>query len=316
MFDAMAEPALTIRDTSYRYGSRQALAGVNLTVNAGEIYTLLGPNGAGKTTLVRAISSRILPSEGTIHIAGKEVGVRRPANQSLGIVPQQIALYPYLTARENLITFARLMKVDRRASRVRADAFLARSALGDRASSLVSTLSGGMQRRVNIGAALMHCPKLLVLDEPTVGVDLHAREAIHELLLQLRGEGYAILLTTHDMDQAAQLSDRVGIIHAGSIAAEGAPDGLIQGVFGDGKELVVTVARSPDETQRALLIHLGLQPVRRDIVWSGVAPDAFDAGAPHLQMLTDSGLEMESVNVRQPSLGSVFFHVVGQELGG
>jgi len=312
----MPEPVLSVSGASYRYGAMQALDQVDLSVGAGEIYTLLGPNGAGKTTLVRAISSRIVPQDGSIRVAGETVGHRQRRKPSLGIVPQQIALYPHLTARENLITFARLMKVAGKEARQRADQFLERVKLADRASSPIATLSGGMQRRINIGAALMHRPALLVLDEPTVGVDIHARESIHDLLGELRAEGLAILLTTHDMDQAAQLSDRVGIIHAGQIVIEGQPDQLIESVFGSGMELVVSLSNPPDSAQRARLEELSLKPIRGDLVWSGPAADSFDAAAPQLQAIADAGLALQSVNLNKPTLGSVFFHVVGRELDG
>jgi ABC-2 type transport system ATP-binding protein len=315
MVDGMHPPALCVRDASYSYGNRTALRNVDLTVNAGEIYTLLGPNGAGKTTLVRAISSRIAPSRGAIEVAGHAVARDRAHRGLLGIVPQQIALYPHLTARENLITFARLMKVGPRQSQQRTDDFLLRAGLAGRASSLVSTLSGGMQRRINIGAALMHRPKLVVLDEPTVGIDLHARESIHELLNDLREEGYAILLMTHDMDQAAALSDRVGIIHAGRIVAEDAPRRLIEDYFGKHSELVIALVHPPDRHQRDQLAEVGLKPVRGDLLWSGAAPESYEATAPQLKRLNDAGVEIRSVNIQQPTLGSVFFHVVGQELG-
>lgn len=310
----MPDPVLSVLGASFRYGKRQALDQVNLSVGAGEIYTLLGPNGAGKTTLVRAISSRIVPQQGDIRIAGETVDARKRRKLSLGIVPQQVALYPHLTARENLITFARLMKVGRREAGQRADRFLERVKLAERASSPIVTLSGGMQRRINIGAALMHRPALLVLDEPTVGVDIHARERIHDLLSELRAEGFAILLTTHDMDQAAQLSDRVGIIDGGQIAIEGPPVHLIDSVFGSGMELVVSLSAPPDATQRCRLESLDLRPIRGDLLWSGPTADSFDAAAPQVQAISDAGLIPQSINMKKPTLGSVFFHAVGRAL--
>lgn len=324
MNETTSQPVLQISGACYRYDTQDVLSNVDLAVGRGELYTLLGPNGAGKTTLVHAISARLTPQSGTVIVAGPgRNGIGEPAQQpgpapgsrhpSLGIVPQQIALYPFLTARENLVIFGRLMKVPRREVGRRADAFLARAGLADRAHSRLATLSGGMKRRVNIGAALMHRPHLLVLDEPTVGVDLHAREAVHDLLLELRGDGIAILLTTHDMDQAGTLSDRLGIIHRGTVIAEGKPADLIGQVFKGGKEVVITLAAAPDPTQADQLAMIGLRPMRGNEVWSGAVSGSFDAAAPLVEQLAAAGINVMSVNVQEPSLGSVFFHLVGRE---
>lgn len=306
-------PILDIAQLSVAYGDRVALADVTFSVGGGSIYGLLGPNGAGKTTLVRTIGGRLVPRLGSVRISG-EAPRKLGRRSAIGLVPQQIALYPHLTARENLSVFGRLMRAPKAELASRIGDFLDRAALASRADDLVSALSGGMQRRINIGAALMHRPELLVLDEPTVGVDLHAREAIHELLIGLREDGYAILLATHDMDQAAALSDRVGIIHEGALLAEGTPRALVAEAFAGGKEVVVTTGGEIDAAKADVMTRAGLAQRRGTRVWSGPASGDFDAAAPVVEALSAAGIAITSVNVQEPTLGSVFFQVVGREL--
>ncbi len=307
-------PLVRVREARHAFGTRRALDGLSLEIVAGEIYALLGPNGAGKTTLVRALSGRLVPAGGRVEVAGLPPATSRRARSAIGLVPQQIALYPALTCRENLAAFARLMGARSGAIAGRVGEVLEAIGLADRARDRAGTLSGGMQRRLNIGAAVMHRPRFLILDEPTVGVDLHAKEAIHKLLLGFRAEGMGVLLTTHDMDQAASIADRVGIIAGGRLRAEGTPDGLVADAFGGAKQVAVTLDSPPSEPARAWLRGRGLHDLRGGAFWTGRFDGGYEDVARLDTEMRSAGLQPSEIAIREPSLKSVFFEAVGPAL--
>jgi ABC-2 type transport system ATP-binding protein len=228
---AVAPPAaLVCADLTYSYRDRQAVAGLSFAVHPGEAYGLLGPNGAGKTTTIRMVCGISAPKSGEITIAGRPLHPGRSgraARAGLGYVPQDIALFPSLTLAENLAYWATMLGVGRRQRRARADEVLDLVGLADRAGDRVEHCSGGMQRRLNLAVALLHRPRLVVLDEPTVGVDAQSRVAVLRALADLRDGGTALLYTSHYMDEVARLCDRVGIIDHGRLLAEGAPAALL-----------------------------------------------------------------------------------------
>jgi ABC-2 type transport system ATP-binding protein len=284
---------------------------------------LLGPNGAGKSTLVKAMSGRLRPESGTVRIDGRDPVFDADARRLTGIVPQQIALFEKLSALENLVSFGRLMGMakdgqviaggDKRSLQDTALATLDRVGLKDRAHDRVQSLSGGMRRRINIAAALMHSPKILVLDEPTAGLDYQSRAGLAQLLRDLRSSGLAILLTTHDMEEAEALADRVAIMVAGKIKAEGAPRALVTSIFGAMRQLTLSV--DPEVAQQRpqlieALTSAGLQPQADGTTWSGlVASDqaSFDA---IVRTALAVGAAIGEVRVRQPGLDAVLMHVV------
>jgi ABC-2 type transport system ATP-binding protein len=314
--DRESEHSSVLRVTGARrsFGERSALDGVDLELRGGEIYGLLGPNGAGKTTLVRAISGRLRLDGGRVELCGGDPINDADARRRLGLVPQELALYPELTALENLTVFGRLMGLDRAATRRAADSLLAKVELADRAADPVATLSGGMKRRLNVAAGVIHRPRVLLLDEPTVGVDPAAREAIHDLLRDLRREGLAVLLTTHDLDQAAELCDRVGILIDGRIRAEGSVRELIAELFGAGQELMVVLAHEPCAEGMSVLGSVGLEASSDRRVWTG----ALDRSTSELSSvsadLEAAGLAIAEVRVREPGLRGVFFRLAGREI--
>jgi ABC-2 type transport system ATP-binding protein len=217
-----AAPVLVSRGLVKRYGRRLAVDDVSFFIRAGERYGLLGPNGAGKTTTISMVCGLLPPDAGSVEVAGALIDQRATdARAAIGYVPQEIALYPDLTGRENLRFFARLygLRGTRRDERVAACLDLV--GLADRADERVDRYSGGMQRRLNIAAGLLHEPRLLVLDEPTVGVDPQSRHAILESVESLGSSGLAVLYTTHYMEEAQRLCDRVGILDEGRLIAEG-----------------------------------------------------------------------------------------------
>jgi len=212
-------PMLKIERLSKAYGRRQVLQDLSLSIDAGQIYGLLGPNGAGKTTTINILCNLLRADRGTVQINDQPVSER--TKFLLGIAPQETLIYRYLTCEENLQFFADLYGVRGATQRQRVQTCLAAVGLRERANSLAETLSGGMQRRLSLAIALVHQPKLLVLDEPTTGLDLEARFEMWELIRQLQREGITILLTTHLLDEAERLCDRIGIIKQGHIVAEG-----------------------------------------------------------------------------------------------
>jgi len=305
---------LDVAGATRRFGSNIALAGVDLAIKAGEIFALIGHNGAGKTTLVRAISGRLRLDSGSINILGRDVHSDATARSLVGLVPQSVALYDHLTARENLEVLGRLSGVPARDIPKVVDQALTLMALTDRADDRTADLSGGMQRRLNIAAGTLHHPRLLLLDEPTVGVDLMARESIHDLLRELRRDGLAILLTTHDLDQAEELADRVGIISSGCILVEGGTESLVRSVFGDAKELIMTFARDPEARGLEFLEQQGLTRVEGGAVWIGRLGGGFAAVSELGDKAAQVGLVVDEVRVREPGLRGVFFHLTGGDL--
>ena len=331
--DVGLQPAvLQVDMLRFSYGPRRVLRGLTLAVRAREILVLLGPNGAGKSTLVKAMSGRLRPESGTVRVDGRDPVFDAEARRLTGIVPQQIALFEKLSALENLVSFGRLMGMpkngpkdqpdgpsgDNRSLQDTALATLDRVGLKDRAHDRVQSLSGGMRRRINIAAALMHAPKILVLDEPTVGLDTQSRAGLAQLLRDLKSSGLAILLTTHDMEEAEALADRVAIMVAGKIKAEGAPRALVTSIFGALRQLTLSV--DPDVAlQRPQLISAltdaGLQPQADGFTWSGlVASDqaSFDA---IVRTALAVGAAIGEVRVRQPGLDAVLAHVIDADKG-
>jgi ABC-2 type transport system ATP-binding protein len=304
----LSGPILTARDVRHAFGQRQALKGVSLDVRPGEIYALLGPNGAGKTTLVRTFCGRLKPASGEVRIAGRDPYRDGEARAALGLAPQALALYPQLTVAENLQTFAALAGLKGGAVAAAVRRAMAVTRTEERAGSLVRTLSGGFQRRVNIAAAILAAPKLLILDEPTVGVDLPAREAVSEVLRSLRAAGVGILLVTHDLEQAAGLADVVGFLRDGEKVLEGDPSVLIAEAFGGRMEVEVDVGE-PGPEGPAHLGAEGLEPGPVPGTWTRLVDEGYVFAGHLAERLQGAGVEVLEVRVRRPSLQHLFTRV-------
>ncbi len=309
-------PPLEVLDVRRSYGAGRGLAGVSLSVAAGEIYGLLGPNGAGKTSLVRAITGRLRLDGGSVRLSGRDPA-DAAARRRLGLVPQEIALYHDLSVRENLFFMGRLAGLATGAAKAAVADALQWTDLAGRADSLVGTLSGGQQRRVNLAAGTLHQPGLLVLDEPTVGVDPPAREAIHRMLLELKTRGTAILLATHDLEQAAELADRVGVLVRGRLTAEGSVPALIGQWFPAGsKDLSLTLGGAPSPAAAGVLAAAGLTPDSARVLWSGPLLGGVDRLPALLAALATAETPVADARIREPGLRGVFFRVAGEELSG
>lgn len=222
---------------SKSFGTLRAVGNVSFRVEAGEIYGLLGPNGAGKTTTISMICGLLRPDAGKVSIGGHDVWAEpKKAKALMGVAPQELAIYEELSAAENLRFWGELAGLTAGDAKRRAGELLELLALADRAKEAVKNFSGGMKRRVNIGCALLHRPKLLLLDEPTVGIDPQARSNILELVKALAADGTSILYTTHYLEEAEMLCQRIGIIDQGQLLAEGTLGELQQRVGGEGRK--------------------------------------------------------------------------------
>jgi ABC-2 type transport system ATP-binding protein len=236
------------------FNGRRALDGVTLSLREGEVLGLLGPNGAGKSTLVRTIMGRVRPDSGDVRIFGKSAPAGdNTARAEVGIVPQEIALYPNLSSFENLTVFGRYLGLKGAALDEAIARALTWSALSDRAGEAIKNFSGGMKRRLNMAAGVLHRPKVLLLDEPTVGVDPQSRERIYQMIEGLKADGTSLVYTTHYMEEAERLCNRVAIIDHGKIIAEGTKDELVRATVGEKRE-VVMVEKVP--TLESVFLHL------------------------------------------------------------
>ncbi|HET9482833.1 MAG TPA: ABC transporter ATP-binding protein [Xanthomonadales bacterium] len=230
-----------------RYGRTTALDGLTLAVARGEVFGLLGPNGAGKSTTMGVITGLVAPDAGTVAVCGGSPG--DPAVRArIGLAPQSLALYPLLTGRENVEFFGRVFGLAQPALRQRVDAVLEFVQLADRQHDRVGGYSGGMQRRLNLAVALVHDPELVLMDEPTAGVDPQSRHAIFELVKALRAQGRTVVYTTHYMEEAAQLCDRIAVVDHGRVLAQGTLDELVRA---HGGEATLVVRRGAQELREA-----------------------------------------------------------------
>jgi ABC-2 type transport system ATP-binding protein len=237
---------LTLSHLRKTYGAHVAVDDLSLHIRAGEVFGLLGPNGAGKSTTVSMAVGLLSPDAGTVDIGGQGAPTQPEVRRLLGVAPQSLAIYEDLSAEENLRFFARMFGLSGAALRTRVDAALALADLQDRRKDAASTFSGGMKRRLNIAAAMVHDPKLLLLDEPTVGVDPQSRNAILERIEAMRAEGRTVIYTTHYMEEAARICDRVAIIDHGKVLAVDTVANLIAAHGGD-PLLTVTTSDGPEQ---------------------------------------------------------------------
>jgi len=297
------------------YGDRLAVDDVAFSVNAGESYGLLGPNGAGKTTTISMLCGLLQPDAGSVEVGGEIMRTGRcVAKQHLGLVPQDIALYPDLTARENLRFFGRLQGLNRTDLRTRVDEVLEIVALEDRAGDRVESFSGGMKRRCNIAAALLHHPQLLVLDEPTVGVDPQSRASILDGIAALQDHGMAVLYTTHYMEEAQRLCDRIGIIDEGRLVAEGTQSELLAAI---GQHPVVRLSIDGDPNSLVLALDDEDQVIRCSTGSGRLDVSVIDparALAPIIERAERAAVRINGVEVVEADLESVFLHLTGKAL--
>jgi ABC-2 type transport system ATP-binding protein len=308
---------LEVKDLKKNYGDFAAVKGITFDIKEGEIFSLLGPNGAGKTTTISMLSTLYAPTAGDASIGGYSIS-KEPmtVKQIIGVVPQELAIYEDLTARENLIFWGQMYGLSGKSLISRVDEVLEQIGLVDRAKNQVKTYSGGMKRRVNIGVGLLNKPRLLFMDEPTVGIDPQSRRAILDTVKDLNRQGMTVLYTTHYMEEAEELSDRVGIIDHGELIALGTQDELTRQV-GQTDTLILHIGENEDT--KALAESLKrldgvLEAIAVDHGVSIVTPRAEDVLAPVVGAANERGIKIHSIDIREPNLEAVFLHLTGRAL--
>ena len=313
----MSDSILTTKDLRKSYGDLEAVRGISFSVLRGEIFSLLGPNGAGKTTVISMLSCLLDPTSGTAVIDNHTIPQEsKQVRQVVGIVPQEIALYEDLTARQNLAFWGHMYDMGGKALKARIEEVLEQVNLTDRADDKVKNFSGGMKRRINIAAGLLHKPRLLFMDEPTVGIDPQSRRRILNMVKELRDQGMTVLYTTHYMEEAEELSDRIGIIDNGQLIALGTQDELKKLVgkqetlrlhFGEGHQANgdATLFSEIDGvlTTTAVNDQLVLSVTKATAVLPAVVAQA-----------NSLGLQIRAIDIEEPNLEAVFLHLTGRGL--
>jgi ABC-2 type transport system ATP-binding protein len=301
-----AEPIAELRNIRAAYGKNPVLSDLSLTLRSGEIFVLMGPNGAGKTTLVRVLIGRLKPVKGSIFGAC----ANQSSSSAVRLVPQDIALFPLLSARENCIAFAKMVGADWRQALSLADHALELTGCKDIASTLVGGLSGGFRRRVNIAVALVGNPRLLILDEPTVGIDAEAKSLITQTINALKETGISILIVTHDFDDADSLADRAGFLFDGRLIRVGAPRDLLSAVFENKKCIEIVLSSLPEQVEQQQLRLLGATPSRSAMIWE-TFQDLGDKHPAYILMLNDASLPIKEIKISDPGLGALYRHLGG-----
>jgi len=295
------------------FGGRRALDTASLELRDGEVLGLLGPNGAGKSTLVRTIMGRVAPDAGQVRLFGRPAAAGdNAARARVGFVPQEIAVYPLLTPRENLLVFGRYYGLSGTVLDTAITTALGWAALADRAGEPTKTLSGGMKRRLNIAAGVLHEPRVVLLDEPTVGVDPQSRERIYDMIGSLRSRGVSLIYTTHYMEEAERLCDRIAVIDHGRVIATGTKDELVRATLGEQRQIIIDCDRVPPEA------------LQRELEGRGAKVDGHrislfvEHGADEMLRIARSveahGGAVSDMAMKTPSLESVFLQLTGRGL--
>jgi ABC-2 type transport system ATP-binding protein len=310
-------PILEAHNLVKHYGNVAAVQGISFHIKAGEIFSLLGPNGAGKSTTISVLATLLTPTSGEAMIGGHSISKNPMAvRQIIGVVPQEIALYDDLTARENLSFWGRMYGMHGRLLRQRLDEMLAQIGLSEQATKPVRTFSGGMKRRLNVGVGLLHRPRLVFMDEPTVGLDPQSRRAILDMVQDLHRHGMSILYTTHYMEEAAELADRVGIIDHGQMIALGTLQQLTQQV---GQSDTVRLQVGEEQHAVALAKALRAVPGVQQASATGqhvvlMVRSAAEALASMISKANEIAVKIRAVDIQEPNLESVFLHLTGRAL--
>ena len=298
---------LRIEAASKRFGEVEALRSLSFELREGELLALLGPNGAGKTTILRAIAGRLRLDAGRLVLFGRELA-RGDARPGLGVVPQEIALYPLLTARENLEVFGRLNGLAGADLRERVDWALGWTGLGERPRTLVRDYSGGMKRRLNLACGVLHRPRVVLLDEPTVGVDPQSREKIFEMLTALRAEGASLLLTTHHLEEAEARCERIVIVDHGRSIAQGTLVELLAHAGFAGRRVRLVLDAPP------AAVPAGLEAGNGGGALVGTIGDVALELPALLERVRAAGGRVRDLEVRTATLQQVFLSLTGREL--
>jgi ABC-2 type transport system ATP-binding protein len=309
------QTAVRVENLHKYFGAVQAVKGASFEIRAGEIFSLLGPNGAGKSTTISMLSCLLKPTSGEAYVMGHAIQDDPQAvKASLGVVPQEIALYPDLTARENLNFWGKMYGQRGKALAQRVDEVLDVIGLADRQNDKVETFSGGMKRRVNIGVALLHKPDLIIMDEPTVGIDPQSRRHILDNVKQLNQQGMTVLYTTHYMEEAQELSNHIAIMDRGEVIANGTHDELVE-IVGELDRIDLITNTPTDQIFETWKRVAGVQKITSENgTLTLLAKDSNQVLPELFQAAAAADVRITSVDIQEPNLEAVFLHLTGRAL--
>lgn len=298
------------------YGGYKAVKGIDLEIRAGETFALLGPNGAGKTTTISMLSGLLQQTAGTIRINGLDTQRERERVKSeVGIVPQDIALYPELNAYDNLMFFGTIYGLKRKELKEKVRSLLELIGLTDKAKEPIKTYSGGMKRRINIAAALLHDPKVVFMDEPTVGIDPQSRNKVYELIRTLKDRGMTIVYITHYMEEVTSLCDRAAIIDGGEVITVDTIQGLLHRVHGGVLEFTLHTAEAAGQTADLLrTLDCIVETQQENEIVRVIVTDMQTAVSATMERINAEEIQLQNMVVNAPSLQTVFLQLTGSAL--
>jgi len=309
------DKAIQVQDLHKNFGDVYAVQGVSFDVQAGEVFSLLGPNGAGKSTIISMLSCLLEPTQGDARVSGHSIlGEPMAVKEAIGVVPQEIALYKDLSARENLTFWGKMYGLRGDPLHQRVDEVLEVTGLTERQKGRVSKFSGGMKRRLNIGIALLHKPQVIIMDEPTVGIDPQSRRNILDNVQELNRQGMTVLYTTHYMEEAQEISDHIAIMDQGKIIASGTHDELVK-IVGELDRIDLTINTESAQVIEQWRATEGVHEVSAEDGDLTLLVDDSNIVLPRLfEAATGAGVRITSVEIQEPNLEAVFLHLTGRAL--
>lgn len=306
---------LNVIDVKKRFGKNQVVKGVSFSVEKGESFGLLGPNGAGKSTTISMICGLLKVDDGDVHVHGTSVKTDpMQAKKKIGIVPQDIALYPTMTAKENLVFWGKMYGLKSKEAKAKANQILNEVGLAERGNDKVETFSGGMKRRINIGAALMHEPELLIMDEPTVGIDPQSRNHILETVKKLNEQGMTVIYTSHYMEEVEFLCERIAIMDHGEVIALGTKQDLCRRLAGG-----TSIHLKVDPISERFIQSLNTIQNVKDVTIKEKSIELFVTKPDHtlsqiVTLAVEQQVQLLSMDVKEPNLEALFLHLTGRSL--